>query len=125
MDSIRTMVLSQSEELGFDKEKVNDYLVEYAYIGYAVNEKLNAHNMYFETLISVGILGLLLLLAYFVIPMILWIKSRKIDFVYFSFLIIISFNMLFESIFETQMGIIFFCFFNALLFYSSFVKKVN
>ena len=39
---------------------------------------------------------------------------------YFSFLLMIGFNMLFESVFEVQMGIIFFCFFNSLLFMMSF-----
>ena len=79
--------------------------------------------MFFETLISVGIIGVLLLLAYFIIPLVLWIKRKQFDMLYFSFLLMIGFNALFESIFEVQLGIIFFCFFNALLFYISFGTK--
>ena len=76
--------------------------------------------MYFETLISVGIIGVLLLLAYFIVPVVLWIKRKEFDMLYFSFLLMIGFNALFESIFEVQLGIIFFCFFNSLLFTLSF-----
>ncbi|MBR4136770.1 MAG: hypothetical protein IKU05_00005, partial [Bacteroidales bacterium] len=64
--------------------------------------------------------GLLLLLAYFVIPLVLWIKTKTFDMLYFSFLMMIGFNALFESVFEVQLGIIFFCFFNSLLFTLSF-----
>ena len=78
--------------------------------------------MFFETVMSVGIIGLLLLLAYFLIPFILWIKTKRFDMLYFSFLLMIGFNMLFESVFEVQMGIIFFAFFNSLLFLMSFRK---
>jgi hypothetical protein len=79
--------------------------------------------MFFETVISVGIIGLLLLLAYFVIPLVLWIKTKSFDMLYCSFLLMIGFNALFESIFEVQLGIIFFCFFNSLLFNMSFVQN--
>ena len=97
-------------------------LVEYQFIRYAIDKEINAHNMFFETIISVGIIGLLLLLAYFVIPLVLWIKTKRFDMLYFSFLIMIAFNMLFESVFEVQMGIIFFCFFNMLFFTKVFVN---
>ena len=89
-------------------------------IRFAIDNEINAHNMFFDTLISVGIIGVLLLLAYFIIPLVLWIKRKQFDMLYFSFLIMIGFNALFESIFEVQLGIIFFCFFNSLLFTMSF-----
>lgn len=106
-----------------DPEVVDAYLVEYLYINFAIDKGINAHNMFFETLISVGVIGVLLLLAYFVLPLVLWIKKKSFDMLYFSFLLMIGFNALFESLFEVQLGIIFFCFFNSLLFTLSFRPK--
>ena len=117
---MRKDVMRKAAEAGYDPEVVGSNLVEYQFIRYAIDNEINAHNMFFETMISVGVIGLLLLLAYFVIPLILWIKTKRVDLLYFSFLFIMGFNMIFESVFEVQKGIIFFCFFNALLFYMSF-----
>lgn len=119
-DEMRADMRQEALLYGRDPDIVNAYLVDYLYINFAIDKGINAHNMFFETLISVGVIGVLLLLAYFVIPLVLWIKRKRIDMLYFSFLLMIGFNMLFESVFEVQMGIIFFCFFNSLLFYMSF-----
>ena len=124
-ESMRIDMMKEATKRGVDPEVVSTYLVEYQFIRYAIDKEINAHNMFFETVISIGIIGLLLLLAYFVIPLVLWIKTKTFDMLYFSFLMMIGFNALFESIFEVQLGIIFFCFFNALLFNTSFVKKLN
>lgn len=118
--SMRKDLMELSVYKGCEPEVLNENLVDYLFIRYAIDFEINAHNMFFETMISVGIIGLLLLLAYFVIPLVLWIKTKRFDIIYFAFLMIIGFNALFESIFETQKGIIFFCFFNALMFYMSF-----
>ena len=117
---MRKDVMRKAAEAGYDPEVVGSNLVEYQFIRYAIDNEINAHNMFFETIISVGVIGLLLLLAYFVIPLVLWIKTKHVDLLYFSFLFMMGFNMIFESVFEVQKGIIFFCFFNALLFYMSF-----
>lgn len=119
-NSMRKYVYGKAIEMGKDPELVTSYLVEYQFIRYAIDNEINAHNMFFEAMISLGIFAVLLLLAYFVIPCVLWIKTKRVDLLYLSFLLMIGFNMLFESIFETQKGIIFFCFFNALLFNWSF-----
>ena len=115
--------MRKAAEAGYDPEVVGSNLVEYQFIRYAIDNEINAHNMFFETIISVGVIGLLLLLAYFVIPLVLWIKTKHVDLLYFSFLFMMGFNMIFESVFEVQKGIIFFCFFNALLFTLSFRVK--
>ena len=120
-ESMRKDMMMEAEDIGVDPEVVSTYLVEYQFIRYAIDNEINAHNMFFETMISVGIIGVLLLLAYFVIPFVLWIKTKKFDMLYCSFLLMIGFNALFESIFEVQLGIIFFCFFNALLFKMNFI----
>lgn len=121
-NSMREYIYQEAEYMGKDPEVVTSQLVEYQFIRYAIDREINAHNMFFETIISVGIIGLLLLLAYFVIPLVLWVKTKRFDMLYFSFLIMIAFNMLFESVFEVQMGIIFFCFFNMLFFTKVFVN---
>ena len=119
-ESMRKDMMERAVEYGVDPELISSHLVEYQFIRYAIDNEINAHNMFFETMISVGIIGVLLLLAYFVIPLVLWIKTKRFDMLYCSFLLMIGFNALFESIFEVQLGIIFFCFFNALLFTLSF-----
>ena len=115
-DSMRMFLMDKAVLMDEDPEIVSTHLVEYQFIRYAIDNEINAHNMFFETVISVGVVGLLLLLAYFLIPLILWIKTKRFDMLYCSFLLMIGFNALFESIFEVQLGIIFFCFFNSLLF---------
>ena len=122
-ESMRNDMMAIAENHGVDPEVISKYLVEYQFIRYAIDNEINAHNMFFETLISVGIIGVLLLLAYFVIPLVLWIKKKKFDMLYCAFLLMIGFNALFESIFEVQLGIIFFCFFNSLLFREDFVSE--
>ena len=119
-DSMRKDMMELAVNYNVDPEIISTYLVEYQFIRYAIDNEINAHNMFLETVISVGIIGLLLLLAYFIIPLILWIKTKRFDMLYCSFLLMIGFNALFESIFEVQLGIIFFCFFNSLLFTLSF-----
>ena len=119
-DSMRIRLMAKAEKCDVAPDTLSKYLVEYQFTRFAIDNGINAHNMFFETLISVGIFGVLLLLSYFVIPLVLWIRMKKFDMLYFAFLMMIGFNALFESIFEVQLGIIFFCFFNALLFYMSF-----
>lgn len=119
-DNMRKDLMEEAEKHGVDPDIVSKYLVEYQFIRFAIDNEINAHDMFFETMISVGVIGLLLLLAYFIIPLVLWIKTKSFDMLYCSFLLMIGFNALFESIFEVQLGIIFFCFFNSLLFTLSF-----
>ena len=118
--TMRKDMMAKAPKYGVEPDTIAKYLVEYQFIRYAIDEDINAHNMFFETMIAVGIIGVLLLLAYFVVPLILWIKMKKFDMLYFSFLLMIGFNAMFESVFEVQLGIIFFCFFNSLLFTMSF-----
>ena len=122
-ESMREDMMAKALEYGIDPDIISRYLVEYQFIRFAIDKEINAHNMFFDTIISVGIVGLLILLAHIIIPVVLWIRTRKFDMLYFSFLMMVGFNALFESVFEVQLGIIFFCFFNALLFNMSFIKR--
>ncbi|MCQ2318697.1 MAG: O-antigen ligase family protein [Bacteroidales bacterium] len=117
-DKAEDFIKDNAETYGCTAESVLDIYCKYIYIKNALFFELDSHNQFFDTMISIGIVGLLLLLAYFVIPVVLMIKHRKFDVTYLIFLMIIAFNALFESVFEVQVGIIFFNFFNMLLFTS-------
>ena len=97
-------------------ESVGRMYVDYIYTTDAIANTLNTHNQYFETIISLGVIGLALLLGYFIVPVFIMIKNRRFSIIYLIFILIISFNAFFEAIFERQCGIIFFNFFNMLLF---------
>lgn len=45
------------------------------------------------------------------IPAVIAVRLKVFDVVGFAFLVTIAINAMFESVFEMQMGIIFFCFF--------------
>ena len=124
-ESMRKKTMKKAEGYGRDPEMVNSYIIDYMYICYAIDKGINAHNMYMETLISVGVVGVLLLLSYFVIPTVLWIRQKRLNLLFFTFLMMVFFNAMFESVFERQLGIIFFCFFNALLFNMVFIKEID
>lgn len=79
------------------------------------NMRLNAHNQYLQTYIALGIFGVLLLLINLVVPG--WFAIRRIHFIYFSFLAVFASNLLVESMLEVQAGVIYYAFFNALLFF--------
>lgn len=111
-------IKDNAERYGCTAESVLDMYAGYIYVKNAIFFELNPHNQFIDTIMSVGIVGLLLLLAYFIIPVVLMIRNRKFDVIYLIFLLIIAFNALFESVFEGQVGIIFFNFFNMLLFTS-------
>ncbi|MEO8085927.1 MAG: O-antigen ligase family protein [Bacteroidota bacterium] len=78
-----------------------------------IDNRLNPHNQYLQTMIALGLPGLFALLLLMVIP--LWKSLRKRDWICFLFMMIISMNCMTESILERQSGIIFFTFFYVLL----------
>lgn len=81
---------------------------------------LNAHNQFIQTLVATGIPGLLSLLLLLLFPAYLSIKNNNQA--YAAFLLIIIINFLFESMLQTQAGVVFFSFLNTVLF-CSFLKK--
>jgi O-antigen ligase len=80
----------------------------------ALKHYLNAHNQYVQTLIAIGLAGLLVLLTMIIAPAILALKRE--NYLYFAFLFIFGISMFFESMFERQEGVVFYLFFNTLLF---------
>ena len=83
----------------------------------ALAKKLNAHNQFLQTAVALGILGLIILLTSLLFPLIRFIRYK--EWLAVCFLLLIIFNFLFESMLERQDGIVFYAFFNAVLFYSS------
>ena len=74
---------------------------------------LNSHNQFLNTSVSLGILGFLSLIICFWIPFHIGLKLHELFLI--NFVIILTINLLFESMFERQSGIIFYVFFNTLL----------
>ena len=96
---------------------VKDHLLQKYYekeMDNALQLELNAHNQYLQILIAMGIIGMVVLLLNLVLPALYSIEQKH--FLYFIFLILIGFNFLFESMLETQAGVVFYAFFNAYLF---------
>lgn len=123
-DDVVSFINENSEKYCCTPESVLKMYAQYIYIEDAVYFELDSHNQFFDTIISIGICGLILLLAYFLISIFVMVKYKKIDHIYLIFIMIIVFNSLFESVFEGQVGIIFFNFFNILMF-NSLTKDVS
>ena len=82
----------------------------------AMENKLNAHNQFIQTFLALGISGFLLLVISIALPLIYAIRKR--DFLFVTFLILILINFSVEAMLETQAGVIFYAFFNSILFFS-------
>jgi O-antigen ligase len=80
----------------------------------AFEHQFNAHNQYLQTFVTLGIGGFLLLVVLMVHPA-LW-AFRNGQVLYFAFLLIFGMNILVESMLEVQAGVVFYAFFNILLF---------
>ena len=83
-------------------------------IEHALELKLNAHNQYLQTFMTLGIPGIATLLLMLLLPMIAAFRNRY--FLYFVFLLLFSLNILVESMFEMQGGVVWYAFFNIMLF---------
>lgn len=114
-----------ADEYGCDYVSVRENLATYLNINVLIESDCNAHNQFADTIIAIGIFGLLLYLSMFIMPIYLWIKNKQFDIVFFTLLFIIAFNSLFESIMERQMGIMFFVFFYFLLFHNNFCQQTT
>lgn len=75
----------------------------------------NAHSQFLQLTISLGVLGLACLCLLIFFPIVYGFKQKKMH--YMAFAVMFAFNVLVESMFERQAGIMFFAFFNAYFFY--------
>lgn len=87
---------------------------------YSADRQLNAHCQYLQSFVAVGILGLFTLVAMFLYPV--WFFSKRIDTLFFILILLFGFNVLFESMFEVQAGVVFFSFFYPILLLKTIFK---
>ncbi|MBQ8704446.1 MAG: O-antigen ligase family protein [Bacteroidales bacterium] len=73
---------------------------------YGANASFNAHNQYMESLLAAGVPGLLALLFFLLMPLVAALRRRS-GFLIALLVAVVAFNLLFESMFERQMGLLF------------------
>lgn len=77
--------------------------------------RYNPHNQYLDSWVALGILGPLLLIVLLALPFIVGLRKKYRDENLLALLFLVGSTALFESIFERQMGILFFCLFYGIL----------
>jgi len=87
------------------------------------NDRLNAHNQFMQTTVALGAFGSLALILLLVSAFRLAIISRNE--LYFLFLLVFIISSLTESMFETEAGVMFFCFFNSAMAAESLKRAEN
>jgi len=110
-------IIKNNYLFGLGTGDVKDGLIKsYSARGISMAEecRLNAHNQYLQTFISIGLIGFMVLILMFIIPVFDSVKNNYL--LYLLFLIIVGFNFLVESMLERQAGVIFYGFFNSYLF---------
>lgn len=89
---------------------------------FAYENSLGVHNQFLETTLSIGFVGLALLLFILIYPLVYFRKSK--DFLLpLSFIIIICVNFLFESGLTRIFGVLFFSIFYSLFFCTGILKQ--
>lgn len=78
----------------------------------AYEHKLNAHSQFLQTFLATGIGGFTVLLAMLLVPLRRAFRRKDADVMVFVAIIVL--NILVESMFEIQAGVMFFAFFSAL-----------
>lgn len=115
-----------SNPFGVGTGDVKDVLIErYKKEGLTKMERqrLNPHNQYFQTGVSIGYPGIITLVLLLLFTFIRAIKRKNN--ILSAFVVMISLNMLFESFLEIQAGIIFCAFFLLLLDFSENRRNQN
>lgn len=118
-------IIDENLILGTGTGDIKDELFlkyEEANLHRALEKELNVHNQFLQVFATLGLIGFVVFIAAFILPFLTAIRQRNI--LYLAFLFIFSINLLFESMLEKQDGVIFYAFFNALLFFH-FQPKIN
>lgn len=87
----------------------------------AIRMKSNAHNQYPQIYLASGLFGLLIFVASLAVGLLVALKHNNM--LYFLFSLLFSFHLSVESMFDRQAGVVFYAFFNSLLFVFSFSRK--
>jgi O-antigen ligase len=91
-------------------------------IAVALEKELNAHNQFLQTLIAIGLPGLILLILSLASPFLFGVRTG--NYLLSMFCFIMAFNFLFESMLERQAGAVFFAFFSSLLVIAGYSDKL-
>ena len=97
----------------------------FEHIGYqeGITKEYNAQNQFLESFLESGVFGFLLLILFFAFSFVkAFIEKNKLYFVYISIILI---YMMTESLFQTQMGMVSFAFFNALFLAAFYSQKLE
>tara|TARA_R110002051_G_C8605899_1_gene481134 strand:- start:145 stop:735 length:591 start_codon:yes stop_codon:yes gene_type:complete len=94
---------------GENQSKLNEIYKQKEY-KFLLNDTYNAHNLWLQTWIENGLLGLLLLVAIFIILIDKTIKHQEHQSLFLALVLVVFVNTLFESIFNRFSGVSFFCF---------------
>lgn len=86
----------------------------------AVENRLNAHNEFYQVFVSLGLIGFIIFCTQLIAPLVVSIKEKNS--MYTFFLIIIVLNFLTESMLEREVGVLFYAFFNSVLCFTFFQK---
>lgn len=84
---------------------------------------VNLHNMYLQTLMMTGIIGLIILLIFNLHPFFIYKKYPELVY-FFPFHVSATFFMIQESMFQTQAGIAYYTLFS-IIFYNIYYNKVS
>lgn len=85
-----------------------------------LEQAFNAQNQFLESFLETGVFGFLILCLFFVYSLYKSIQERNK--LYFVYILVVGIYMMTESLWQTQMGMVSFAFFNA-LFLASFYHK--
>lgn len=88
-----------------------------------LNDKLNAHNQFLQMALAIGIPGLLLFIISIIAALRAAVPARQP--VYTLFLLLFLFCMVTESMLESEAGVVFFSYFNALLARAALMAENN
>ncbi|CAN5412169.1 hypothetical protein BH09BAC5_BH09BAC5_07200 [soil metagenome] len=83
----------------------------------------NVHNQFLQTFMAIGLPGIVTLIAIFILPAYSAIKEKR--YLFLAFLIIFGLNILVESMFEAEDGVLFFIFFYTVLQRLSVKNSLN
>ena len=132
-EDVRVTILRSTVPVALDNwltgvgvgDKIDAYMEQYRKDGNQIplERKYNSHNQFVDTTTVTGVLGLSLMLCFFVVPAVLAIRDRRFNVVFALFLFMIFFNALFESVFEKQAGIMFFVLLFVAMFNAEFVAE--
>lgn len=103
--------------------RAKKYYALYYWIDIGKGTRFNAHNQYFQTLIALGIVGLLSLLSITWYPFFLSIKAK--NYLFSIFLLLFFGLMLTEATFKVQKGVTFFTLFSCIFLFHFPIGESN